>query len=105
MRIGLIIVERNRWRGRNHLSTLCRGCCSDAAILPPQHSIFRLVIPSTTIASGERHCGRSSRSRHQHRRCVMTELRVQMDNAMLVRGMAERTRETYLAAVARLARH
>jgi integrase/recombinase XerD len=35
----------------------------------------------------------------------MTELRVQMDNAMLVRGFAERTRETYLAAVARLARH
>jgi site-specific recombinase XerD len=35
----------------------------------------------------------------------MTELRMQMDNAMLVRGMAERTRETYLAAVARLARH
>ena len=35
----------------------------------------------------------------------MTELRVQMDNAMLVRGMAERTRETNLAAVARLARH
>ncbi len=35
----------------------------------------------------------------------MTELRVQMDNAMLVRGMAERTRESYLAAVARLARH
>jgi site-specific recombinase XerD len=28
-----------------------------------------------------------------------------MDNDMLVRGMAERTRETYLAAVARLARH
>jgi len=35
----------------------------------------------------------------------MTELRRQMDNAMLVRGMAERTREAYLAAVARLARH
>ena len=35
----------------------------------------------------------------------MTELRIQMDNAMLVRGMAERTRETYLAAVTRLARH
>ena len=35
----------------------------------------------------------------------MTELRMRMDNAMLVRGMAERTRETYLAAVARLARH
>jgi site-specific recombinase XerD len=28
-----------------------------------------------------------------------------MDNAMLVRGMAERTRETYLAAITRLARH
>jgi integrase/recombinase XerD len=35
----------------------------------------------------------------------MTTLRMQMDNDMLVRGMAERTRETYLAAVARLARH
>ena len=27
----------------------------------------------------------------------MGQLRLQMDNAMLVRGMAERTRETYLA--------
>jgi integrase/recombinase XerD len=35
----------------------------------------------------------------------MTELRMRMDNDMLVRGMAERTRETYLAAVTRLARH
>jgi site-specific recombinase XerD len=35
----------------------------------------------------------------------MTTLRMRMDNAMLVRGMAERTRETYLAAVTRLARH
>ena len=35
----------------------------------------------------------------------MTTLRMRMDNDMLVRGMAERTRETYLAAVARLARH
>ena len=35
----------------------------------------------------------------------MTTLRMQMDNDMVVRGMAERTRETYLAAVARLARH
>jgi len=43
----------------------------------------------------------------------MTELRMRMDpstglgraNDMLVRGMAERTREAYLAAVARLARH
>jgi integrase/recombinase XerD len=35
----------------------------------------------------------------------MTELRTRMDNDMLVRGFAERTRETYLAAVARLARH
>jgi hypothetical protein len=43
----------------------------------------------------------------------MTELRTRMDpstsrgtgNDMLVRGMAERTREAYLAAVARLARH
>jgi len=33
----------------------------------------------------------------------MTTLRQQMDNAMLVRGFAERTRESYLAAVARLA--
>jgi site-specific recombinase XerD len=35
----------------------------------------------------------------------MTELRMRMDDDMLVRGMAERTRETYLAAVTRLARH
>ncbi len=35
----------------------------------------------------------------------MTTLRMRMDNDMRVRGMAERTRETYLAAVARLARH
>lgn len=35
----------------------------------------------------------------------MTALRMRMDNDRLVRGMAERTRETYLAAVARLARH
>lgn len=35
----------------------------------------------------------------------MTKLRMQMDNDMLVRGMAERTRKAYLAAVARLARH
>ena len=35
----------------------------------------------------------------------MTTLRMRMDNDMLVRGFAERTRETYLAAVARLARH
>jgi len=34
----------------------------------------------------------------------MSQLRVQMDNAMLVRGLAERTRETYLAAITRLAR-
>ncbi len=34
----------------------------------------------------------------------MTTLRMRMDNDMLVRGMAERTRETYLAAVTRLAR-
>jgi site-specific recombinase XerD len=34
----------------------------------------------------------------------MTTLRVRMDNDMLVRGMAERTREAYLAAVTRLAR-
>jgi integrase/recombinase XerD len=35
----------------------------------------------------------------------MSQLRIQMDNDLLVRGMAERTRETYLAAVTRLARH
>ena len=35
----------------------------------------------------------------------MTELRTRMDNAMLVRGMADRTRESYLAAITRLARH
>ena len=35
----------------------------------------------------------------------MTELRTRMDNDMLVRGMADRTREAYLAAVTRLARH
>ena len=33
----------------------------------------------------------------------MTELRQRMDNDLLVRGMAARTRETYLAAVTRLA--
>ena len=35
----------------------------------------------------------------------MTTLRMRMDNDLLVRGMAERTREAYLAAVTRLARH
>ena len=35
----------------------------------------------------------------------MTELRKRMDNDLLVRGMADRTRESYLAAVTRLARH
>jgi site-specific recombinase XerD len=35
----------------------------------------------------------------------MTTLRMRMDNDLLVRGMAARTRETYLAAVTRLARH
>jgi hypothetical protein len=34
----------------------------------------------------------------------MTERRARMDNDMLVRAMAERTREASLAAVARLAR-
>jgi len=34
----------------------------------------------------------------------MTTLRQQMDNDMLVRGFADRTRESYLAAVARLAK-
>jgi len=35
----------------------------------------------------------------------MTTLRMRMDDDLLVRGMAERTREAYLAAVTRLARH
>lgn len=35
----------------------------------------------------------------------MSELRTRMDNDMLLRGMAERTRETYIAAVARMARY
>jgi hypothetical protein len=35
----------------------------------------------------------------------MTTLRQQMDNAMVLRGFAERTRESYLAAVAALAKH
>ncbi len=34
----------------------------------------------------------------------MTQLRSRMDNDMIVRGMAEKTRECYIAAVARLAR-
>ena len=34
----------------------------------------------------------------------MTELRRRMDEDMIVRGMAERTRETYLWAVTSLAR-
>jgi site-specific recombinase XerD len=34
----------------------------------------------------------------------MSELRTRMDNDMLLRGMAERTREAYLGAVARMAR-
>ena len=34
----------------------------------------------------------------------MTTLRTRMDNDMLVRGRAERTREAYLAAITRLAR-
>jgi len=34
----------------------------------------------------------------------MTVLRMRMDNDMLARGMAERTRETYRAAIIRLAR-
>ncbi len=34
----------------------------------------------------------------------MSELRTRMDNDMLLRGMAERTRESYVAAVARMAR-
>ncbi|MDQ7840806.1 MAG: site-specific integrase [bacterium] len=34
----------------------------------------------------------------------MTALRVQMDNDMPLRGMADRTRESYLAAVARMAK-
>lgn len=35
----------------------------------------------------------------------MTTLRQQMDNAMVLRGFAERTRESYLAAVTALAKH
>lgn len=35
----------------------------------------------------------------------MTELRQRMDDAMVLRGFAERTWETYLACVAALARH
>ena len=35
----------------------------------------------------------------------MTELRRRMDDDMVVRGMAERTRETYLRAITGLARH
>ena len=35
----------------------------------------------------------------------MTELRRRMDEDMVVRGMADRTRETYLWAVEGLARH
>jgi site-specific recombinase XerD len=34
----------------------------------------------------------------------MSELRTRMDNDMLLRGMSERTRESYLGAVARMAR-
>jgi len=34
----------------------------------------------------------------------MTELRRRMDNDMILRGMAERTRDSYLSAVARMAR-
>jgi site-specific recombinase XerD len=34
----------------------------------------------------------------------MSELRTRMDNDMLLRGMSERTRESYIAAVARMAR-
>src|SRR6266581_108351 len=37
-------------------------------------------------------------------RQVMSELRTRMDNDLLLRGMAERTRESYVAAVARMAR-
>ena len=35
----------------------------------------------------------------------MTELRRRMDEDMVVRGFAERTRETYLGAVTGLAKH
>src|SRR2546427_11058130 len=38
-------------------------------------------------------------------RCAMTALRRRMDEDMVVRGMADRTRETYLWAVEGLARH
>src|SRR3970040_769008 len=35
-------------------------------------------------------------------RQVMSELRTRLDNDMLLRGMADRTRESYVAAVARM---
>lgn len=35
----------------------------------------------------------------------MTELRQRMDNAMILRGLALRTRETYLACITALAKH
>src|SRR6266852_2489320 len=51
------------------------------------------------MAADERRCRRSPQ-----RRCVMTELRRRMDEDMLARGFADRTRETYLWAVTGLAR-
>lgn len=36
---------------------------------------------------------------------TMTPLRKRMDDAMVLRGFAQRTRETYLACVAALAKH
>ena len=39
------------------------------------------------------------------RRCVLTELRRRMDADMIMRGVADRTRESYLGAVTGLARY
>lgn len=42
----------------------------------------------------------------RYRRLIMpTALRVRMDNAMLVRGLADRTRQSYLEAITKLARY
>src|SRR5574342_696433 len=68
----------------------------------------RLFSPAPRVAESppvNARRGRSIPRSRRDRRCVMTELRNRMDNDLLVRGMAERTRETYLAAVTRLARH
>ena len=44
-------------------------------------------------------------SRDHVKETQMGTLRKQMDDDMVVRGMAERTRETYLSAVAAMAAH